>query len=122
MEHRIEPSEQGDYIVLKVVGELDGATMIKCIIEAHAKGIEMGVKRYLVDATEARNIDSVLGNYDFAYSDMKTTPGIDKSARVAGLVSPTDHSHDFVETLLLNAGLTFRLFTDPDAALGFLRE
>jgi hypothetical protein len=66
-------------------------------------GRKMGINKYLVDVTKARNTDTVLGNYEFAYTDMKKTEGIDKYARVAVLVSPEDHSHDFVEIVARNA-------------------
>jgi len=121
IDHSIKPSKDRTHIVLTVVGEVAGQHMMKYIIEAHALGNEMGINRYLVDATGARNIDSIIGNYDFAYSDMKKTEGIDTLARVAALVSPGDKSHDFVETVLSNAGLSLKIFTDIDMALDYLK-
>jgi len=63
-----------------------------------------------------------MGNYDFACSDMKKTEGIDLYARAPILVSPGDHSHDFIETVALNAGLNVRIFTGPELAREFLTE
>ncbi|MBW1814413.1 MAG: hypothetical protein JRJ39_12290 [Deltaproteobacteria bacterium] len=71
-------------------------------LEAHTLGGKLGINRYLVDVTESRNTDSVMESYDFAYEDMKNTEGIDLYARVALLVSPGDHSHDFIETVTTN--------------------
>ncbi len=76
----------------------------------------MGINRYLVDVTQAKNTDSVQDSYEFAYNDMKTAEGIDQYARVATLVSADDHSHDFIETVSRNAGLNVRIFTDPEKA------
>lgn len=118
----IAPSKDGKFIILKVVGEINSQTAMKQNLEAHAVGKKMGISRYLVDVTEARNTDSVMGNYDFAYSDMKKTEGIDIHARVAILISPGDHSHDFIETVALNAGLNVRIFTGPELAREFLTE
>jgi hypothetical protein len=120
MGYSIKPSEDRDYIVLTVLGEIKGQSMMKYIIEAHALGKEMGINRYLVDVTKDRNIDSILGNYGFAYSDMKKTEGVDTMAKVAALVSPEDHSHDFIETVLSNAGLFLKIFTDLDIAREYL--
>ena len=122
MGYSLKPSEDRDYIVLTVVGEINGQSMMKYIIEAHDLGKEMGINRYFVDVTEARNIDSILGNYNFAYSDMKKSKGVDTLARVAALVSPGDHSHDFIETVLTNAGLSLKLFTNPVTAREYLRK
>lgn len=120
MEYSINPSENRDYIILKVVGDFTAKAFMKCVVESHTLGKEMGIHCYLVDVTNARNIDSAFGNYEFAYSDMKMTEGTDPLARVAGLVSPGDHSHDFVETVSNNAGMSLRLFTDPAEAKSYL--
>lgn len=120
MKYSIRPSEKSDYIILTVEGDFTGKTFMKCILESHALGMEMGVHSYLADVTKARNKDSALGTYQFAYSDMKTTQGVDRLAKVAGLVSPGDHSHDFVETACHNAGMSLKLFTDAKEAIAYL--
>ena len=53
---------------------------------------------------------------------MRQMEGIDIQAKVATLVSPNDHSHDFMETVSRNAGLQVRIFTDPVEAKQFLME
>jgi hypothetical protein len=120
MEYSIKTSDEGDYIILTVVGEFTAKTFMKCIIESHNLGREMGIRNFLVDVTNAKNVDSAMGTYEFAYSDMKKTEGVDPLARVAGLVSPDDHSHDFVETASSNAGMFLKLFTDPNKAIDYL--
>jgi hypothetical protein len=80
----------------------------------------MNINHYLVDVTDARNIDSVKNNYDFAYSDMKAAEGINLTAKVVAVVSPEDHTHDFVETVLCNAGLPIKLFRDREKAIDYL--
>lgn len=120
MEYRIEPSPEREYVILKIVGDFIGQEMMQMVLESHALGLELGIHRYLVDVTEARNIDSILGHYNFAHRDMQQVDGIDPHARVAGLVSPGDHSHDFVVTVSANAGMHLSLFTELDAALDHL--
>jgi len=120
MECSISISEDRNYIILKVTGSFTVQSFMKFIVEAHMLGQEMDIHCYLVDATEARNSDSAFGNYKFAYQDMKSTPGIDRLARVAGLISPGDHSHDFVETVSMNAGMFLKLFTDITEARNYL--
>ncbi len=91
------------------------------IKEALALGEELGLNCYLTDVTEARNEDTATSNYNYAYSEMPKVRGGERSkSRVASLVHPADHSHDFVETVSRNAGIDVRLFTDLDKALKFL--
>ena len=90
--------------------------------EAHALGQKLGITSYLVDVTEARNTDSVMDSYNFAYSDMPNAEDIDKTARVALLVNPDDTSHDFIETVARNAGLSVTKFTDRELAISFIEK
>ena len=122
MEYTIKPSDDCAYIVLTVVGKFTSATFMKCIIESHTLGRKLGLRSYLVDVTRGRNVDSAMEIFKFAYSDMKTTEGVDPLARVAGLISPGDHSHDFVEIASTNAGMFLKLFTDRDEAIDYLTK
>ena len=120
MSYTIGPSEDGKYVVLKYWGELSRKLSIEHVIEAHALGEKLGITQYLVDLTEARNIDSIPELYEYAYKDTKSASGLNLNARVALLVDPEDHSHDFVETVLRNAGHNVTLFRDRDSAISHL--
>jgi hypothetical protein len=120
--HTIKASTNNDYIVLTVIGDFKAKDMMKYIVEAHANGVKMNIDHYLVDVTNARNIDSVKNNYDFAYSDMKAAEGINLTAKIVAVVSPEDHTHDFVETVLCNAGLPIKLFRDREKAIDYLKS
>ena len=120
MSYTISPSEDGKYIVLKYWGDISRKLSIERVIETHALGAKLGITRYLVDLTEARNIDSIPELYEYAYKDTKSAPGLNLNARVALLVDPGDHSHDFVETVLRNAGHNVTLFRDRDSAISHL--
>ncbi len=121
MSYTISKSENGKYILLKVVGTINRQLALQYYLEAHALGAENGIKRYLVDFTECRNTDTVLRNFTFANQDMQS-PGIDQTARMALLVNPNDHSFDFIETLLRNAGNDVTLFHDRQLSLWHLER
>jgi len=116
MPYTIAPSDDGRYIVLKVTGPITRRLSMEQNVEAHALGRKLGIHRFLVDVTESTNTDSVIEGHAFAYEDMKRTEGIDRAARVATVVRPGDHSHDFIETVARNAGLDVTLFTDLELA------
>ena len=120
MSYAIRPSEDGKYIISKHWGEINNKLGVERVIEAQALGAKLGISRYLVDVTEAWNADSAPESYKYAYEDAKTAPGIDANVRVAMLVDPEDHSHDFVETVLRNAGHNVTLFRDRDSAISHL--
>jgi hypothetical protein len=120
MDYTIAPSVDGLFIILKVKGNMTRRSVMQLNLETHALGRQLRIRRYLVDVTKARNTDSPIEIYDFAYADMQTAEGIDRSARVAILADPTDHSHDFVETVCRNAGLNVKKFTDRNQAGRFL--
>lgn len=120
MLYSIKPSDEGKYIILKHLGEINRELTTQRNLEAHALGAKLGISRHLVDLTEAKHVDTVMHTYEFAYKDMQLLPGINKNARVAVLVSPDDHSHDFVETVTRNAGQNVTLFRDREAAIQHL--
>jgi hypothetical protein len=120
MSYTISPSEDGKYIILKYWGDVSRKLSIERVLEAHALGEKIGINSYLVDLTEARNIDSIPELYEYAYEDTKTVSGFNLNARVVLLVDPDDHSHDFVETVLRNAGHNVTLFRDREAAIRHL--
>jgi hypothetical protein len=89
-------------------------------LEAHAMGKPLGIRNYLVDLTESQNTDTVSNNFTFANEDMRGS-GIDRAARAALLVQPSDRSHDFVVLAAQNAGINMSLFTDRDLAERYLK-
>jgi hypothetical protein len=120
MSYQIFPSEDRKYIVLKHQGEINGEIAMVRVQEAHRLGTELGIAQYLADLTEARNVDSVSKSFKYAYKDAKNSPETNLNMRVSMLVSPEDHTHDFVETVLRNAGHNVTLFRDRALAIKHL--
>ncbi len=118
MEHHISPSADGKYIILKYVGNITARLAINPTIEAHVLGEKLKIDRYLVDATEARNVDTVLENYTFVHEYIKGK--VNMYARVALLVAPDDSSHDFIVTASQNVSSNMRKFTDRESAERYL--
>jgi hypothetical protein len=122
MQRNLDVSPDGAFIILTIKGDINRRLAMRYNREAHALGKQLGMKHYLVDATESRNVETTFDNYAFAYDDMTAASEIDRSARVALLVSPGDHTHDFVETVSRNAGLDVTLFIDRTLAEAHLRK
>jgi hypothetical protein len=122
MSFKVSLSDDSTFIVMEVTGEVTRENAMQYNLEAHKLGKKHGLSKYLVDFTKARNTETVINNYKFAYEDMKHTPGIDILAIVAVIVEAEDHSHDFIETVARNSGLNITLFRDKEKALEFLRS
>ena len=122
MEYSITVSEDGKYIILKVKGDMDRVSAMREIIEAHELGAKLGIERYMADLTEARNIRSIVDDYELANDYTHNDRRINTFARVAMLVSSEDHTHDFLETASINAGWRVKLFRDRQQALNYLMQ
>ncbi len=121
MNYTIRVSDDNKYIILEVTGKINRDLAMTQNTEAHKLGREKGIDRYLVDMREARNTDSEIAQYQFAYYDMKHEPGIDRNALVALVVEEGDHSHDDLVKVARNSGLRVKLFTDMNEAEEYLR-
>lgn len=82
-------------------------------------GDEQGLRRCLIDIRPVYDDSSILDKFDYAYRKASDA-GLDQKWRVAVLKRAEDHSPDFIETVMTNAGYDFRLFDDQVAALEWL--
>lgn len=120
MEYSITPDETGTYIVLKVIGPLNRQAAMHVILEAHEVGKKLGISRFLSDLTESQNLRSIVDDYELAYQEQPNNPNINRFARIAVLVAPEDHSHDFLVMAGMNAGIITKLFRDRGEAITYL--
>lgn len=122
MNYKIEKIKNEKYITLTVNGDINKQLAMQMNLEAHRLGKKLGINKYLVDLRESRNIDNTLEQYNFAYGDMSKEENIDRTARVATLVSPNDHSHDFIEIVARNSGLNVTIFRNIEEAKKHLEK
>jgi hypothetical protein len=122
MAYRIYISDDFSFIVLEESGVVTRHHQLLRTLEAHQLGRKLSIRKYLVDVTHALNAEPPIENYKFAYEDVRGEDGIDKTAIVAIVAAPQDHSHDFVETVSKNSGLNVTLFRDKNKAIEFLKN
>jgi len=116
----LELAEDKKYIILKVTGDYRRENAMEDILKSHALGREYNIDKYLMDMRNSRNVESISANYGIAHKEIKKIPGFNPYAKVAVLIAPNDHSHDFYETVARNSGYNFRLFTNLDEAVKHL--
>lgn len=119
MDYTIQQSQDKHFLVMKAMCDINIDVARRWTADLDRRSRETDVRWLLIDVRSVRNLCSVLENYNFAYHDLYDI-GVRRNVAVAILVSEGDHSHDFVETALRNAGISARLFTDEQPAVNWL--
>lgn len=84
-----------------------------------ALGEQHDIRHCLIDVRGTYDDSSILDKFNFAYTQASEA-GLSPTWRVAVLRRPDDHSADFIETVMTNAGYVFKLFDDQIEALEWL--
>ncbi len=117
----IRVSEDSTYIIMKQTGIINKNLGVAYNIEAHKIAMKYRINKYLVDLTEAKNMDTFINKYEFAYKDIQNLPEIFKKEIVAMVVAPDDHSHDFVEKISRKIGFNVIFFRNIVAAEEYIK-
>jgi len=121
MKYNITLSGDGIYLRVQVsetiTVDLTREFAKKAIEEAKQKGIN----RFLVDVRNVQNISSTMEKYTFGHNDLDLF-GLDRLSKIAILAKSGDQSHNFIATVLSNAGYRCTLFADEALALKWLVE
>ena len=119
MEYEIKLSESGNYINVKIFKEMTTEKGQITAIESKKLADQHKLKKFLYDVREAPNVESPGSNYNFAYKGMPKLGG-ERETKVAILTSPKDESHNFLATVMMNAGYNVQLFFSEDEAVKWL--
>ncbi|MFC1812895.1 hypothetical protein ACFL03_09395 [Thermodesulfobacteriota bacterium] len=121
MRYKISLSENGTYVRIRVFEAITGEIEKEFAEIAIKDAKQRKISKFLVDVRGTLNIASSLEQYLFGYEDMNQF-GLDRGSRIAVLADANDKSHNFIETIFVNAGYHCRIFTDEDAASKWLGE
>jgi hypothetical protein len=116
LNYSIEISSNGKYY--RITGIVDVTVEIgrEWMLDLVALSKESGIKAYLFDLRNVKNVSNLVDNYGFSYKDISKLK-VDRIAPHAILVDPDDDSHNFIETTMLNAGYNARIFFDESDAI-----
>lgn len=121
MTKEIKVSDSGKYIIVCVNEDMTRSLAESLGLEAMHLGNRKNINKYLYDLRNSRNKESVNANYIFANQDLKRLEP-NPSNKIAMLTSPNDKSHDFIGTVLRNAGYDVKLFVNESEAIAWLEE
>ncbi len=121
MNYEVKVSDSGKYIIVRVNTDMTRALADQTGLEATHLGKKNNINLFLYDLRNSINKETVNANYIYAKQEVqKIEP--DYANKIAMLVSQNDKSHDFVETVLRNAGHNVLIFHDEEKALSWLLE
>ncbi len=120
MNYRIFASESGKFYTTEVHGDITSENCKEYIIASRDFGMEHEINCCLLDVRDAINKSSVIQNYNFGYKD-ELVNSADRARKLAILVNEGDTSHNFVITVLKNAGFNICTFTSYDEAAAWLK-
>lgn len=121
MGFRVSRDDGAGCIRITYTGELCSGELSSSIHEACLLAVEAGGEirnRFMCDLRDARNPMSALSVYDWVHS-MRSKAWSDRW-QLALVTAAGDLSHDFLETVALNAGYCVRMFAHEDHAAEWL--
>ena len=121
MTKEIKVSDNGKYIIVRVDEDMTRTLAESLGLEAMHLGIKKNLNKFLYDLRNSRNKETINANYIFAKQDLKRLDP-NPANKIAMLTSPNDKSHDFIETVLRNAGYNVKLFIVEEEAIIWLEE
>ncbi len=119
MEYNVSVSETGDFICVKLIGDIDHKSSKAYLEETKDLLAERHLSEILVDVRKAFNAETMSSNYWFIHDNVRKS-GLGKLVKIAILSQPDDHSHEIVATISQNAGFNMHLFQDEDKAISWL--
>jgi hypothetical protein len=119
MEFEVSQSEDRPYLIVTAFEALTADIQRRMMQAVAERMAEQGIKAVLVDVSSVRNVATVHENFNFANYEANQLD-FPRHSRVAILVDPDDHSHNFIETVFQNAGYSCRIFQDEDSAIEWL--
>ena len=121
MTKEIKLSDSGKYILVRVNEDMTRTLAESLGLEAMHLGSKKNLNKFLYDLRNSRNKETLNSNYIFVNQDLKRLEPNPEN-KIAMLTNPNDKSHDFIETVLRNAGYNVRLFIVEEEAIIWLEE
>ena len=119
MDYELSVSEDRRYLNLRLYVPMSNK-LSRIIAHAMADlSKQTDIERFFFDLRGAVCEEDMLSIYTMAYEDLEKI-GPSRSHMSAFLTDLDDNSHDFMETLLRNAGFNVKQFKDRETALTWL--
>jgi hypothetical protein len=118
--YSLRPSDDGLYIINVAEGDTTRAIAAEGTRALYEMGMELGIRCFLIDLSNSRNVEPLLENARFTRED--APPVMPPDLCFAVLADPADHSHDFHVAFAQTQGINISLFHDRDEAIEHLKK
>lgn len=115
MKFEVELSDDGTHVRIRVFTPITEELTREFTAAAIGLANQHGILKYLVDVRRAKNISSTISQYQMGYEDLAKV-SFSRKSMIAVVYRAGDTSHNFVETVMANAGFNCKLFEEDDAA------
>lgn len=119
MDYKIKIVESKNYIVMKIFSDITLEVAREFTRDLAATVERTKIQNIFCDARGSRNVISTFDNYTYGYREMAEL-GLRQNIRSAVVIDPEDKTHNFIETVIQNAGYVTRMFKDENEALEWL--
>jgi hypothetical protein len=120
MDYEIKLSDDKSFVIVNVKKHLSTQIALVFTKEAIDLAGKHNINCYLIDIRGIKNTWSPFETYQFAHNLDKY--GRQRLHKVALLVDPTDKTHAFLETTIVNQGYNNHLFTNYDEVVAWLKS
>ncbi len=120
MPAEVEYRPDGEYVYVKVQGELVTERAVEMIQHWMALETQHACRKVLTDCRMAELVETITGMYEFV-SKMDSL-GIPRDMKMACVARRNTEDHVFFETVAQNQGWLYQLFEGLDEAVAWLTE
>ncbi len=121
MKYEIMLSEDKTYLRVRVFDTINEKLSKEFAGEAIKEAKQLNIKKFFIDVRGSRNTSGTFHQYLFGHKDLSRL-GLEKLSKIAILTDEDDKSHDFIETVMCNAGYKCHLFQSERSVLEWFEE
>jgi hypothetical protein len=121
MDYEIKVSGLGTFVHVIILTDITSEMGMQFLRDAVRLGKQRHMSGMLVDERGHRNLMSNTDQYNLAQSGCSEA-GMDRGWKICFIKDVDDKTLDFLETVMLNAGYTVRIFIGEAEAISWIQE
>ncbi len=119
-EYNINLNHNRKHIIIQVWTPVTLNLAVSFTSSFSSLGSKLKLSRVVIDIRNTKSASSIVDKYFYAYKSAELS-GLSRSWRIALLKEANDKSADFLETVMINAGYQFKIFTNEKFASDWLK-
>jgi hypothetical protein len=121
MDFKIDISENGKYIIVKVYTEVTKALMQSIALQADAAGIKHNITNLLIDLRDSKTKSYFKPRVKFSQTELPN-PHDAYYKKIAVLVKHNDYTHNLILILIRHKGFNIYMFKEENDAVQWIER